>query len=314
MIVIDQVSKKFGPITALDTVSLTVSKGQVLGLLGQNGAGKSTLLNILSGYLPASSGRVLINESDMLLSPIKAKASIGYLPETPPVYPEMTVKEYLRFCCGLKGVLKADQAEHIDEITEITGLKDMQSRLIGNLSKGYRQRTGLAQALCGGPELLLLDEPTSGFDPSQVVEFRNTIHSLSRKHTIIFSSHILSEVQSICQRIVVLHQGRLVLDHDLSGNDSKDKRFHLRVAADKEKLIPAIRSLPSVTRVKLLPVQGDSCAMNVFTKRDLPFENELFSLLSGLQAPILELSPMKDSIEEVFMRITSSKNGTGASS
>ena len=314
MIVIDQVSKKFGPITALDTVSLTVSKGQVLGLLGQNGAGKSTLLNILSGYLPASSGRVLINESDMLLSPMKAKASIGYLPETPPVYPEMTVKEYLRFCCNLKGVLKSDQAEHIDEISELTGLKDIQSRLIANLSKGYRQRTGLAQALCGGPELLLLDEPTSGFDPSQVVEFRNTIQALSRKHTIIFSSHILSEVQSICQRIVVLHQGRLVLDHDLSGNDAKDKRFHLCVAADKEKLIPAIRSLPSVTRVKLLPVQGDSCAMNVFTKRDLPFEHELFSLLSGLQAPILELSPMKDSIEEVFMRITSSKNGTGASS
>ena len=190
----------------------------------------------------------------------------------------------------------------------------MQSRLIANLSKGYRQRTGLAQALCGGPELLLLDEPTSGFDPSQVVEFRNTIQALSRKHTIIFSSHILSEVQSICQRIVVLHQGRLVLDHDLSDNDAKDRRFQLRVAMDKEKLLPAIRSLPSVTRVKLLPVQGEGCAMSVFTKRDLPFEHELFNLLSGLQAPILELSLMKDSIEEVFMRITSSKIGTGASS
>lgn len=314
MIVIDQVSKKFGPITALDKVSLTVSKGQVLGLLGQNGAGKSTLLNILSGYLPATSGRVLINEHDMLLSPMKAKAAIGYLPETPPVYPEMTVKEYLRFCCDLKGVLKPDQAEHIDEISELAGLKDMQSRLIANLSKGYRQRTGLAQALCGSPDILLLDEPTSGFDPSQVVEFRNTIHSLSQRHTIIFSSHILSEVQSICQRIVVLHQGRLVLDRELSGNDAKGRRFHLRVAMDKEKLLPAIRSLPSVIRVRLLPGQGTGCEMNVFTKQDLSFEHELFSLLSGLQAPILELSPLTDSIEDVFMRITASKIGTGASS
>ena len=159
MIVIDRVSKKFGPITALDTVSLTVSKGQILGLLGQNGAGKSTLLNILSGYLPASSGRVLINENDMLLSPMKAKASIGYLPETPPVYPEMTVKEYLRFCCDLKGVLKADQAEHIDEISELTGLKDMQSVSSLISAKGTDSVPVWRRLCAAGPSFYCLTSP-----------------------------------------------------------------------------------------------------------------------------------------------------------
>lgn len=307
MIVAEKITKKFGPIVALDDVSLSVSKGQILGLLGQNGAGKSTLLNILSGYLPPSSGRILINDSDMLLNPIQAKASIGYLPETPPLYPEMSVLEYLRFCCDLKGVNKKDQAEHIDEIMEITGLSSMQHRLIANLSKGYRQRTGLAQALCAGPELLLLDEPTSGFDPSQVVEFRKTIQSLSERHTIIFSSHILSEVQSICHRIVVLHQGRLVLDRDLDSGHSKDRRFYLRVAMEKDTLLPAIRSLPSVMRVKVLSSHDGVCDMHVYAGPDSLFEKELFVLLSGLQAPILELSPLQDSIEEVFMQITSSK-------
>lgn len=311
MIIVDQVSKKFGPITALDNISLTVTRGQVLGLLGQNGAGKSTLLNILSGYLPVTSGRVFINSADMMINPMKGKSSIGYLPETPPLYPEMTVKEYLRFCCNLKGVHKSDQAEHIDEIFELTGLKDMRNRLIANLSKGYRQRTGLAQALCGSPELLLLDEPTSGFDPSQVVEFRKTISSLSKRHTIVFSSHILSEVQSICQRVIILHQGRLVLDHSMEDGSSKDRRFHLKVAMEKEKLLPAIRSLPSVTRIKALTDQTEYCEMNVFTKPEGAFERELFSLLSGLQAPILELSLLKDSLEDVFMRITAANNSGG---
>lgn len=311
MIIVDQVSKKFGPITALDNISLTVARGQVLGLLGQNGAGKSTLLNILSGYLPVTSGRVFINSANMMINPMKGKSSIGYLPETPPLYPEMTVKEYLRFCCNLKDVHKSDQAEHIDEIFELTGLKDMRNRLIANLSKGYRQRTGLAQALCGSPELLLLDEPTSGFDPSQVVEFRKTISSLSKRHTIVFSSHILSEVQSICQRVIILHQGRLVLDHSMEDSSSKDRRFYLKVAMEKEKLLPAIRSLPSVTRIKALTDQAEYCEMNVFSKPEGTFERELFSLLSGLQAPILELSLLKDSLEDVFMRITAANNSGG---
>lgn len=312
MVSVDRVSKKFGPLTALNDISFSVHKGQVLGLLGQNGAGKSTLLNILSGYFPPSHGLVLINGNNMLAEPLKAKSSIGYLPEIPPLYPEMTVREYLRFCCSLKGVHKSDQAEHIDEICELAGLKDMQNRLIANLSKGFKQRTGLAQALCAGPELLLLDEPTSGFDPSQVVEFRSTIHSLSKKHTIIFSSHVLSEVQSICHRIIVLHGGKLILDRDLDVKESGKKRFYLSVAFEKAALLPAIRSLPSVIRVKTVSNRGDICDMNVFVKTDSGFERELFSLLSGLQAPILELRPMEDSVEDVFMRITSSKFNSGA--
>lgn len=312
MITVERVSKKFGPITALDDISLSVFKGQVLGLLGQNGAGKTTLLNILAGYFPPTSGKVLIKDNNMMTDPLKAKSCVGYLPEVPPLYPEMTVREYLRFCCDLKGVHKSDQAEHIDEICEITGLKDMQNRLIANLSKGYKQRTGLAQALCAGPKLLMLDEPTSGFDPSQVVEFRNMIHTLAKKHTIVFSSHVLSEVQFICQRIIILHRGRLVLDRDLTRTGSSNRRFYLRAAIEESVLLPALQSLPSVIRVKALSGQAQTCSIDLHVKPDAPFEKELFSLLSGLQAPILELRPLEDSLEDMFVRITSSKNNMGS--
>lgn len=309
MILADHVSKKFGTTLALKDITFSVEQGQVVGLLGQNGAGKSTLLNILSGYLPTTSGRVLLSGHDMLTNPLKAKASLGYLPENPPLYPEMTVFEYLKFCCNLKRVEKKDQKEHIEEILETTGLNQMRNRLIGNLSKGYRQRTGLAQALCGTPQILLLDEPTSGFDPTQVVEFRKTISSLSKKHTIIFSSHILSEVQSVCQRILILHQGRLVLDTDISHPSEKEKVFFLRIASGSGKILPAIRTLSSVRRAKLLSDEENCCAMQITSTPEMSFEKELFALLSGLQTPILELTPLHDRVEDVFMRFTASGEG-----
>lgn len=307
MIVVQGISKKFGSISALSDVSLTIPQGQVVGLLGQNGAGKSTLLNILSGYLPPSSGQIMIDRHNMLTHPLEAKSSIGYLPENPPLYPEMTVEEYLYFCCRLKRVETASVKEHIEEILDTTGLSQVRRRLIHQLSKGFRQRTGLAQALCGTPKVLLLDEPTSGFDPAQVVEFRKTIHSLAKTHTIVFSSHFLGEVQSICQRILVLHQGRLVLDRNLS-SDQKDTSilFHARIAMKKERLLPAVQSLPSVIRVKPLSGTEEITELQITARPDRQFQQELFQLLSGLQAPILELNPLKDSIEDVFMRITSS--------
>lgn len=306
MILVDRVSKRFGPIWALEDVSFEVRQSQVVGLLGQNGAGKSTLLNILSGYLPATAGSVSIDGHSILTEPMLAKSAIGYLPEIPPLYPEMTVEVYLHFCCALKRVRPSQRKEHVDEIIEVIGLQEVRRRLIANLSKGYRQRTGLAQALCGAPRLLLLDEPTSGFDPAQVVEFRKTIRDLSRKHTIIFSSHILSEVQSVCERILILHQGRLVLDRDLCGAENQERAFHVLIAMGSDRILPAVRSLSSVKRVKKLSSDANLTELHVTVKQGSDFQRELFALLSGLQAPILELSPLQDRVEDVFLRFTAS--------
>lgn len=305
MVSVQSVSKRYCSVQALQEVSFEVPAGQVLGLLGQNGAGKTSLLNLMAGYLPCTSGSITIHGHDLMLDPMLAKAQIGYLPEVPPLYPEMKVVEYLRFCCNLKGVLKAEQQGHMEDLIALCGLRSVRDRLAGMLSKGFRQRLGLAQALCGAPQLILLDEPTAGFDPAQAVEFRSVIASLARKHTIVLSSHILPEVQAICDRVLIIHEGRLVYDH-MKDADSQASfhRFHLRVKADGKRLLPGIRGLASVLRVKPSPAQPGIFEAVVETKRDAAFEEDLFRLLSGLQSPILLLKPLQDSLEDVFLRIT----------
>lgn len=307
MIEVNEVSKRYGNVQALKDISFHVPKGQVLGLLGQNGAGKTTLLSILSGFMAPDSGKVLINGKDMLLEPLLAKGEIGYLPESPPLYPEMSVTEYLSFCCQLKGVIRGQRKRHMDELITLCGLESVHRRLCGQLSRGYRQRLGLAQALCGDPQVILLDEPSAGFDPAQAIEFRETIASLAKSHVILFSSHILAEVQAICDRVLIIHEGRLVYDHTMHGGSADSAmRFELHAKYDSKLLIPALRGLPSVQRVKQL---GDlihgQCFVEVETCANAPFQEELFRLLTGLGAPILMLKPLEDSIEEVFLRITS---------
>lgn len=316
MISVQGVSKNYGRVKALDDVSLTVPKGQVLGMLGQNGAGKTTLLSLMSGYLPLSQGSIQVCGCDIANEPLKAKAHIGCLPESPPLYSEMTVNEYLRFCCAIKRVRQKDHTAHIYQIAQMTGLHEVLGRRISNLSKGFRQRVGLAQALCGAPDVLLLDEPTSGFDPSQAVEFRGIISSLSGKHTIIISSHILTEVQAICDRVIIMHQGRLLYDHLVTkDNEGKQStRFHLRVKMPRQVLARALRSLPSVLRVDPTAVRDDETDVTVDVKTGHFFEEELFTLLSGLQVPILRLTPMAESMEDIFLRITSPATVRGASS
>ena len=230
MIEIENVSRRYGSVQALKNVSLRVEKGSVLGLLGQNGAGKTTLLNVLTGYLAPTEGRVLIGGYDTLLQPAQARCQLGYLPEQPPLYDEMTVREYLRFAAELRGVEKRAMKAHVDEIVELTGLTDMRNRMIGHLSKGYRQRTGMAQALCGDPEVLVLDEPTVGLDPKQITEIRSLIRTLGKGRTIVFSSHILSEVQQLCSRVVILHEGRMVRSLKLGEEDGTAVRLRLRAA------------------------------------------------------------------------------------
>lgn len=308
VIQIENVGKRYGAVRALDGVTLTVEKGSVTGLLGENGAGKTTLLNILTGYLAPTSGRVLIDGSDVLLNPAQAKRHLGYLPEHPPLYDEMTVQEYLRFAAELKGVEKRAVCAHVDEVMELTGLTQMRRRLIGNLSKGYRQRAGMAQALCGAPDVLVLDEPTVGLDPKQITEIRGLIRTLGKGRTIVFSSHILSEVQQLCSHVVILDGGQVRLDAPIDQvGGSGDITLLVTVGAGEGRIVSRLRELEGVRRVQVQPTaQSDqTTALVTFHGQPEP-ERRLFGLMSGLGIPILHLSRCQDSLEQVFLNVIAS--------
>ena len=307
MIEIENVSKRYGSVRALSDVSLRVEKGSVLGLLGQNGAGKTTLINILTGYLAPSSGRVLIDGHDPLLEPAEAKRHLGYLPEQPPLYDEMTVREYLRFVAALRGVAPRAVAAHVDEVMELTGLTSMRSRLLGHLSKGYRQRAGMAQALCADPDVLVLDEPTVGLDPKQITEIRALIRTLGSGRTIVFSSHILSEVQQLCDHVVILDHGKVCLDAPLAKLRSpEDVTLLLTVGAAESAVVGRLKALEGVRRVTVQPTaQPDQTTALVLFHRQAEPERRLFALLSGLSIPILHLSRVGDSLEQVFLNVIS---------
>ncbi len=305
MIRIENVKKSYGAVEALRGVSLRVEKGAAVGLLGQNGAGKTTLLNILAGYLAASAGTASIGGHDVLLEPTQARALLGYLPEHPPLYDEMTVTDYLGFCAAIKGVAARAIARHVAEIVDKTGLGDMRRRLIGNLSKGYRQRVGFAQALCGDPEVLVLDEPTSGLDPLQIVEIRALVSALREGHTILFSSHMLPEVQQLCSEAVILHRGRVALRTAVNGREDEIS-LHAVLAAPAERLLPALSGLGGVLRVEPDRLSNkEQTAVQLFFRKDAEPEKALFTLLCAMGVPILELKRGADTLEGVFLRAIS---------
>ena len=305
MISFRQVSKRYGSHEALREISFSVPAGQVLGLLGQNGAGKTTCMNILTGCLAPSSGQVLIGGKDVMTQPREAKRLLGYLPEQAPLYEEMTVKAYLRFACELKEVKKSAVEDHIAEIAEKTGLGDTLGRKIGNLSKGYRQRVGVAQALCGAPDVLVLDEPTAGLDPRQSSEMRALIKALAGEHTVFLSSHILSEVQDVCDRVMILHHGRIICDSALRSLRRGEERLRAVIACGAGKLLPALRQLPSVKRAEAEKSGEEGLTQVTLTvEGGGRAERELFTLLSAMQAPLLRLYPVEDSLEDVFLRVT----------
>ena len=303
MIRLEEVTRRYGGVQALRGVSLEVKKGEVLGLLGQNGAGKTTLLNILTGYLAPTTGRALIDGFDPLLRPLEAKRRLGYLPEHPPLYDEMTVREYLAFSAELKGVQRRAIPAHVDEVMELTGLCDMRSRLLGHLSKGYRQRAGFAQAMCGDPDVLVLDEPTVGLDPKQITEIRQLILSLSKGRTIVFSSHILSEVQQLCDHVVILHQGLVRLDSPMAQlGEGEDITLRLKAAAAPSQLLAKLRQLDGVTAVIPQPDAQENTTEVLLTFHQVKEpERRLFALMSHLGAPILHLSRQGDSLEKIFL-------------
>lgn len=311
MIELCNVTKRYGAVEAVSGLSFSAPDGQIVGLLGQNGAGKTTTLNMLTGYFPPTSGEVRVDGMDMLQDPRACKRHIGYLPEKPPLYDEMTVTAYLKFVCKLREVKREAIAQHVQHITATCGLTEVAGRLVGHLSKGYRQRVGIAQALCGDPDVLVLDEPTVGLDPKQVREIRELIRQLGKTHTVIFSSHLLPEIQQLCDRVVILHKGKLVREapmSELTGGDGETLRFRATIAMKERLLVPALNSLECVRRVKVLPIpNADYTELELEcvkeTERGIA-QAQLFRLLAGLDAPLMQLTPVRDTLEEVFLRAT----------
>lgn len=310
MIELRNVTKRYGAVEAVSGLSFRAPEGRIVGLLGQNGAGKTTTLNMLTGYLPPTTGQVLVDGMDMLAQPRQCKRRIGYLPEKPPLYDEMTVEDYLSFVCELKEVRRRAIRPHIGEVIETCGLGEVRGRLIGHLSKGFRQRVGVAQALCGDPPVIVLDEPTVGLDPRQVVEIRELMRELGKNHTVIFSSHMLPEIQQLCQRVVILHQGRLVREADMADlTDTGDiVRLRMSIAARERVLLPALQSLPCVRRVKTLPTMDVTISEVLIECTPENPQEQIFRLLCGLDAPIRMLVQEKESLEGVFLQATAKGN------
>ena len=306
MIELENITKKYGNLTALQDVSFQIRKNETVGLLGRNGAGKTTLLNLMTGYFPPDAGNVRIAGKSMREEAAACKRMIGYLPEKPPLYDEMSVEGYLRFVCELREVKKQGTRAHVDEILTLCGLQEVRSRILGLLSKGYRQRAGIAQALCGAPEILILDEPTVGLDPKQTVEIRDLIRALSSEHTVIFSSHILSEVQQACTRVLILDEGRLVMDYDARQPVSGKLTLRLSVAGDEEKIMNRLRHLDGISRAEMLPAQEAGVTeARIETERGIDGGaalDRMFRTLADSGLPVRMMREEKENLEEVFLR------------
>ncbi|MDR1467260.1 MAG: ABC transporter ATP-binding protein [Oscillospiraceae bacterium] len=306
MIEVQKLTKRYGSNLALDDVSFSVKEGEVLGFLGPNGAGKSTTMNILTGYLSLSSGSVKIAGFDVLTDSMKAKENIGYLPEIPPLYPEMTVNSYLKFIFGIKKS-KLPREKHIGEIVKKLGLDDVSGKVIRNLSKGYKQRVGLAGALIGDPKILILDEPTVGLDPQQIIEIRNLIESLKANHTVIFSSHILSEVQSLCDRVLVINKGKIIADDapgDLSKQLESNQILFALIEGEKTSVVNLVNSIAGVSAVEAIKEAERSVfEYKIQTSSKDDIRRKLFFALSEAKMPLLGLRSCNFSLEEVFLKL-----------
>ncbi|MCR5086982.1 MAG: ABC transporter ATP-binding protein [Lachnospiraceae bacterium] len=309
MIKVEHLVKQYGEFRAVDDLSFTVEKGEILGFLGPNGAGKSTTMNMITGYNSATEGDVTINGFNIYDEPEKAKRCIGYLPEIPPVYPDMRVKEYLRFCTELKEIPKKQRAAEVDRVMELLHVTHMQNKLIKHLSKGYRQRVGLAQALVGNPEVLILDEPTVGLDPMQITWMRELIRSLGKEHTIILSSHILFEVNAVCDRVLIINHGKkIVIDtpdniiRTLGGTSG----VRIAVHASEEDFRAAVATLPNIARVEVLPenVGEGITTYGVYSTDGAELRDRLFALCAARGFVLYELNSIQKTLEDVFIEMT----------
>jgi len=306
VIEVQHVTKRYGRVTAVDDVSFRVERGEILGFLGPNGAGKTTTMRILTGYMPATEGRAQVAGFDIFQHPIEAKRRIGYLPEAPPLYPEMTVREYLDFVSRIKGVPSGERRQRVTTVMERTHVADMADRHCGKLSKGYKQRVGLAQALIHNPDVLILDEPTAGLDPKQIIETRDLIRGLAGDHTIVLSTHILPEVAQTCQRVVIINRGRVVAvdtPDNLTARLKGAETMYVQVDAGSEEPGPALAQIPGVTRVSA--ADGPSTGgFEVESDRGTDVRREIARAIVTRGWGLLELRPMRMSLEEVFLQVT----------
>ncbi len=312
MIKIDHLVKNYGANCALDDVSFEVAKGEIVGLLGPNGAGKSTTMNILTGYLSSTAGRVLVDGFNVLDEPMEVKRRIGYLPEQPPLYLDMTVEEYLIFVYNLKGCT-FNRTKHLEEICEVVKITDVYKRVIRNLSKGYRQRVGIAQALIGNPPVIIFDEPTVGLDPKQIIEIRNLIRSLGRDHTVILSTHILQEVQAVCDRIIIINKGRVVAD-ELTENINRavdgNRRHRVKICGPQREVFNMLNARPDITYVEQLDTRdGEAYTYLVESAKGIDVRKGLFYALAERGWAMIGLESLGMSLEDVFISVVDAANG-----
>lgn len=308
MIEVEHLTKRYGSHLAVDDISFTVEDGCIYGLLGPNGAGKSTTMNILTGYLSATAGTVRVAGHDIAEEPKAAKACIGYLPEQPPLYQEMTVREYLLFVAELKGTKRrADRLDAVESAAARAGLQGMERRLIRNLSKGYRQRVGIAAALLGEPQVIILDEPTVGLDPAQMIEIRSLIHDLGKTHTVILSSHILSEVQTVCDRVLIIAHGKLVAQgtpEELAGQLAARGVISATAKGEREAVLAAARTVQGLSDLRVTAEKGGEVSFTASAEAGRDLRGELSLALASAGCPVLSLSAESMSLEDVFLQLT----------
>jgi gliding motility-associated transport system ATP-binding protein len=318
VIEVQHLTKRYGPVTAVDDVSFKVERGEILGFLGPNGAGKTTTMRILTGYMPPTGGKALVGGYDVQDQPIEAKRRTGYLPETPPLYPEMTVRDYLDFCARIKGVPRAERVSRVKSSMERTRIADVGKRHCGKLSKGYRQRVGLAQALLHNPEVLILDEPTAGLDPKQIIETRQLIKQLGGDHTVILSTHILPEVSQTCGRVVIINKGRVVAvdtPENLTSRLTGSETMLLQVDAAGADPTAALTAVPGVTQVRVGDTRGTVASLEVESGQGRDVRRDLAAAIVNRGWGLLELRPMRMSLEEIFLHLTTEDAaGAGADS
>jgi ABC-2 type transport system ATP-binding protein len=301
-------TKRYGQHVAVDQVSFTVEKGEIVGFLGPNGAGKTTTMNIITGYISATEGSVKVDGFDILEEPEEVKKRIGYMPEFPPLYLDMTVQEYLNFVSDIKKIDRKTKKQSMEKIMDMVKIGDVRKRLIKNLSKGYRQRVGLAQALIGAPPVLILDEPTVGLDPKQIIEIRNLIKELGKDHTIILSSHILPEVSAVCERVLIINKGKIVASdtpENLSKRLGDTGRLSVRVAGPERQVVKLLRELPGVKSVDSTGAKEPGTVdLLVEAEKDIDIRRPLFHALSRAEYPILQMKPIDLTLEEIFLQVT----------
>jgi ABC-2 type transport system ATP-binding protein len=307
VIEVQHLTKKYGPVTAVEDVSFRVERGEIFGFLGPNGAGKTTTMRILTGYMPATEGKAVVAGFDVFEQPIEAKRRTGYLPETPPLYPDMTVSEYLSFVAKIKGVPSAERTERIKAVMDRTRITDMAARQCGKLSKGYKQRVGLAQALIHNPDVLILDEPTAGLDPKQIIETRQLIKELAGDHTIILSTHILPEVSQTCQRVVIINKGKVVAvdtPDNLTSRLRGAETLYVQVDSAGADVSTSLGRIPGVTRVSVTDRRDGVLGYEIEGSRDVDVRRDLARAIVTSGWGLLELRPTRVSLEEVFLSLT----------